>query len=92
MDRKTADQLMDAAEALGYVVRRKEHTKEPCDCGCYDEPDVRFREEYSGRGMYGSYTCALVLEGERVLGELCGKAGVKPHFRTDSMGYDLIAY
>jgi len=65
----------------------------------YDMNDgvIEIREEYSGRGMYGSTCVAIVCSDPVALGYCMAVAGVSyDHlggFRTDSMGrYDRVYY
>lgn len=47
--------------------------------------DAKFRESYSGRGMFGRTTCAVV----------CGPYDidrVRTKFSLDSMGFSIIVY
>jgi hypothetical protein len=53
--------------------------------------EASIRDEYSGRGMYGRTTCAVVAESR---GELYAAAGIENvrNIRIDNMGRRFIAY
>lgn len=57
------------------------------------------RERYSGRGMFGEETCALVIEGGAfeaglIIGFWIKEQGFafRPKIRTDSMGLGVVIY
>ncbi len=88
MKEATALALYRAAKRLGYTDRER------------DNP-VRLHKEYSGRGMYGKTTFALVIPGAGTLAALAAATHVKRADRPalaeelrrlshDSMGRDSI--
>ena len=60
--------------------------------------EVRLREDYSGRGMYGERTVGIVVDGTYgvvMIGYAAARLGVDPADLPgfqDSMGYDLVVY
>lgn len=54
--------------------------------------EVKIREKYSGRGMYGRTCVGLVVDNPMHVAYACGKLGVELPEHQDSMGYQTIVY
>ena len=57
---------------------------------------VRYGGDYSGRGMFGGTTGAVVIANQRsavrLMLEMAAATGVAREFRVDSLGHDLVMY
>ena len=54
--------------------------------------DCRLDQRYSGRGMYGSETAALIVDNDHDVARAAGRLGIRPRMRVDSMGRQLVVY
>ena len=49
-------------------------------------------EDYSGRGMYGGFTSAVICESYDEAARVMDELGIKDTCRRDDMGFDYIIY
>lgn len=57
---------------------------------------VRYEGGYSGRGMFGGTTGAVVIANQRsalrLMLEMAASTGLAREFRVDSLGHDIVMY
>ena len=54
--------------------------------------DCRLDQTYSGRGMYGKETAALIVDNDHDVVRVAGKLGINTSFRVDNMGRRVVVY
>ena len=54
--------------------------------------DAKVYDDYSGRGMYGEQTAAVVTHDPDQAKRLMGKLGIEDYMRTDNLGLQYVVY